>query len=240
MRFRRHGRRAQAGSAPKEKEVQKPASIVPSILLSVALILMGVAIPSVRGAGGLTVDVVTWDVMGLDSNDEATGPDTFPLGARICNTTSTEITSVTSTLTWGTTNAYVNLVDASGEHSLGTIDAGTCVDTYYTILISRNDAARGTTRDYSIAAAGSGGASGSIANRRITVENLVSQNRNTTQKISGVGGCNADFTVCDPAPSDLVVGEEVVGLAPHRPTRMQGGQKHLLIDALQKLGNAGR
>ena len=69
MRFRRHGWRAQAGSAPKEKEVQKPASIVPSILLSVALILMGVAIPSVRGAGGLTVDVVTWDVMGLDSND---------------------------------------------------------------------------------------------------------------------------------------------------------------------------
>ena len=163
--------------------------------------------PSVRGAGGLTVDITTWDVIGLDSNSLTSGPDTFPLGARVCNTTSTAITGVTSVLAWSTSNTNVALVD-SATHDLGTVNAGTCTDTYYTVKITRVTAARSSTRDYSVSASGSGGASGSISNRRVTVERFVSQNRNTTQKISGAGGCNADFTLCDPAPTDLVVGNE--------------------------------
>jgi len=169
--------------------------------------VLGIAAPSVRGAGGLTVDITTWDVIGLDSNSLTSGPDTFPLGVRVCNTTSTAITGVTSVLAWSTSNANVALVD-SATHDLGTVNAGTCTDTYYTVKITRIAAARDSTRDYSVSATGSGGASGSISNRRITVERLVSQNRNTTQKISGAGGCNAGFTVCDPAPTDLVVGNE--------------------------------
>jgi len=147
--------------------------------------------------------------VGLKSNDVTVGPNTFPIGARICNTTSSAITDATSTLTWGTTNSYVNLIDGA-THELGTISAGTCTDTYYSLEITRNAAAHLSTRDYSISATGSGGASGSITNRRIKVEKLVSQNRNTTQKISGAGGCNATFTVCDPAPTDLIVGEEYI------------------------------
>jgi hypothetical protein len=102
-------------------------------------------VPSVRGAGGLTVDITTWDVIGLDSNSLTDGPDTFPLGVRVCNTSSAEITGVTSVLTWGTSNANVALVD-SATHDLGTLQAGTCNDTYYTVKITRVTAARSSTR----------------------------------------------------------------------------------------------
>ena len=163
--------------------------------------------PVARGAGGLTVDIVTWDVIGLDSNAVASGPNVFPLGVRVCNTSGAEITGVSTQLVWDTTNAYLSLV-GSTTNSLGTIPKGTCNDTYYSISVSRDAAAYDNTRDYRVNATGSGGATGSVLNRRLYIEKLVSQNRNTTQKISGPGGCNAAFTVCDPAPTDLVVGGE--------------------------------
>jgi len=37
-------------------------------------------------APDLTITPITWNVIGLDSNDETVGPNTFPIGARICNT----------------------------------------------------------------------------------------------------------------------------------------------------------
>jgi 3D (Asp-Asp-Asp) domain-containing protein len=33
----------------------------------------------------LTITPVTWNVVGLDSNNVAVGPNVFPLGARVCN-----------------------------------------------------------------------------------------------------------------------------------------------------------
>src|ERR1041384_6627549 len=44
---------------------------------------------------GLTVTPVTWNVIGLDSNNTSAGPDTFQVGVRTCNTGGTTVTNVT-------------------------------------------------------------------------------------------------------------------------------------------------
>ena len=46
----------------------------------------------VDAAGGvtLTVNPITWDMMGLDSNNVNVGPNVFPVGVKVCNTGSSK------------------------------------------------------------------------------------------------------------------------------------------------------
>jgi hypothetical protein len=39
-----------------------------------------------RAAANLTIRPITWNVIGLDSNRPADGPNTYAVGARVCNT----------------------------------------------------------------------------------------------------------------------------------------------------------
>src|SRR6185295_15034513 len=57
----------------------------------------------------LTVTPLTWNILGLDSNDVTTGPNEFPVGARVCNTGSVTATNVTSAFGWTTSDVYLNL-----------------------------------------------------------------------------------------------------------------------------------
>ena len=59
--------------------------------------VFGVFVP-VFAHATLTVTPITWNVVGLDSNAPATGPDTFPVGARVCNSGSQTANAVTATL----------------------------------------------------------------------------------------------------------------------------------------------
>jgi len=47
-----------------------------------------------NAAAILSISPITWDVIGLDHNDPTDGPDTFPVGARVCNTGSDPATNV--------------------------------------------------------------------------------------------------------------------------------------------------
>src|SRR5215208_2412803 len=58
---------------------------------------------------GVTVTPTTWNVIGLDSNDQTSGPDTFQIGARACNTGSAAVTNLTANFIWDSVNAYVEL-----------------------------------------------------------------------------------------------------------------------------------
>ena len=53
---------------------------------------------------------------------------------------------------------------------------------------------------------GGGGLSTVGPQRTLYIQGLVSQNRNSTKKLAGPGGCNLAYTVCDPAPVNIVVG----------------------------------
>src|SRR6266480_6029728 len=74
---------------------------------------------------GLTITPTSWNVIGLDSNNPNTGPDTFQIGARVCNTGGTAVTNVSASFIWDTSNSFINL---SGPNpiTMPSLTAGTC------------------------------------------------------------------------------------------------------------------
>src|SRR5205823_3653600 len=59
----------------------------------------------------LTVTPITWNVVGLDSNNPTSGPRFFPAGARVCSNVAT--TNVAVNWIWDSANANVNLRSGS-------------------------------------------------------------------------------------------------------------------------------
>src|SRR6185436_13833756 len=138
--------------------------------------LLVTAVPA-SAAPALSITPITWNVVGLDSNKPLIeGPDTFASGARV----------------WDTSNAYIN---TSGLTTLSvtSLAAGACTDFYYNIVITRSALAYGQTRRFHITATADGlGSVSTPTPREISIESLVSQNRNQITSITG--------------PSSIVVG----------------------------------
>src|SRR5687768_8826178 len=57
----------------------------------------------------LTISPLTWNIVGLDSNNVNVGPNNFPVGARVCNTGDAVATNVTSSFVWDSADPYINL-----------------------------------------------------------------------------------------------------------------------------------
>jgi len=152
-----------------------------------------------QAAAQLTITPITWDVIGLDSNNPLTsGPDTFPVGARVCNVGSTTLTGVKANFFWDSTHPYINSLGLT-EVKLDDLPSGTapghfntlsnvppnCRDAYFNVIVSRvdnsvTDTAYNATRQYHIEATATGAAMvRTPINRQLYVEKLVSQNRNS-------------------------------------------------------------
>src|SRR5262245_13997779 len=117
-----------------------PRSLV-SIIGIIAVVWSSIAqVALVAAAPVLTITPITWDVLGLDSNKTTVGPDTFMVGARVCNTGTTAATNVVSNFIWDTANTYIGL-SGSSSLSLASLAAGACTDFYYNVLLTRNSAA---------------------------------------------------------------------------------------------------
>lgn len=139
----------------------------------------------VRAAAlGLTIETITWDVIGLDSNDVTTGPNVYPVGVRVCATGGT-VADITVTFTWDTANAYVQLLTAATQ-SITSLADGECADRYFFVAVVRDAAAYNTTRGYHVTAAAPGVATVPTPTpRQLYVEKILSQNRNSVISISG-------------------------------------------------------
>ena len=134
---------------------------------------------------GLTVTPVSWNVVGLDSNNPTIGPDTFQVGARVCNTGGTAVNSIAGDFIWDSTNAFINLSGAS-TLNLSSLNAGACTDFYYPVTITRSSLAYNTTRSYHIAVSATGISTITTPTpREIYVEKIISQNRNSVNSIVG-------------------------------------------------------
>ena len=80
-------------------------------------LVLGVAQPQsiVQAAAQLTVNPITWNVVGLDSNNVNAGPNRYPVGVRVCNTATNvsgnTAANVKSSFNWDPTtpNANINL-----------------------------------------------------------------------------------------------------------------------------------
>ena len=165
-------------------------------IVAVALISAGPVgvfpVPQVQAAAPvLTVTPLTWNVIGLDSNTPATGPNRFPVGTRVCNEVGgATATNVSAVFSWDSANSFVNLRPGSLDTIvLGSIPAGTCADAYFEVEVSKTTSAFDTTRRYHVTAtdAGSGASATSPQPREMYVEHLISQNRNgvTAVKLNG-------------------------------------------------------
>src|SRR5882672_3959267 len=150
-------------------------------LMSLVLGVWGVH----RAYAGLTVTPTSWNVVGLDSNNTSTGPDTFEIGARVCNTGGTAVTNIVGDFVWDSTNIFLNLSGAS-TLSIGSLAAGACTDFYYPVTVTRTSLAYNATRRYHIAVSATGISTITTPTpRELYVERLISQNRNSVQSISG-------------------------------------------------------
>lgn len=137
----------------------------------------------------LTIEPLTWNVIGLDSNNVNVGPNRFPMGARVCNTGDAPASDVTSVFVWDSANALVNLrpgslTEFTGAFALPTLADGSCHDFYYEVEVTRSAAAYDTVRRYHITATADSLSTVSTPTpRELYVEFLVSQARNAMNDV---------------------------------------------------------
>ncbi|OLE53078.1 MAG: hypothetical protein AUG51_14840 [Acidobacteria bacterium 13_1_20CM_3_53_8] len=157
------------------------AMLVKAGLLAFVFIVWGVS----NAYAGITVTPVTWNVVGLDSNNTSVGPDAFQVGVRVHNTGAAAITNVMGNFVWDSANVNINLSGASTVNA-GTLAAGASFDIYFPIVVTRTSAAYNTTRRYHITvSADSTAAVSTPVPREIYVEKLISQNRNSVISVTG-------------------------------------------------------
>ncbi len=114
----------------------------------------------------LTVTPITWNVVGLDSNNPLSGPKDFPVGARVCSNIAT--TNVDVKWIWDSANANVNLRPGSlSTITLPSIGVGACADAYFEIEVNQVVAAYDTKRGYHITATDGSGTASSPTPREI-------------------------------------------------------------------------
>lgn len=160
--------------------------------ITLARWLTGAAAALVLGGTAMAQSItpITWNVVGLDSNNVATGPNVFPIGARICNNTASATTGTTwqAKFNWVTTSSYITLTSPS-VLTVPSLAPGACQDVFHEVTVSRNSAAYDQKAQYNIEVVNSSGASlgtpvKTPTNREIYVERLISQNRNAVTGIS--------------------------------------------------------
>lgn len=143
------------------------------------------ALCSIPAYAAVTITPTSWNVVGLDSNSPSTGPDTYQIGARLCNTGGTAVTNIVGTFVWDSSNSFINLSGANPVN-IASLNGGACMDIYFPVTITRTSSAYNTARSYHITVSGTGFSSVSTPTpREIYVEHIISQNRNSVNSIVG-------------------------------------------------------
>lgn len=175
-----------------------PSSFVQSLLRCLCMVVLFCA--GGVSAQSLSITPITWGVIGLDSNNTAVGPDTFPVGARVCNVGGAAAGNVTGSITFPAGNAAAISLVGTSSVNFGTLTFGSappsqytilntpanCADFYFNVQITRAAASYNQTRQFVITASSSNAASVATPSpREVYVEKLLSQNRNSVLSISG-------------------------------------------------------
>ncbi len=152
-----------------------------------------------NATANITIQPISWHIIGLDSNKVTDGPDTFNIGARVCNVGTSDATNVQARFVFDNSNQYINLT-GNDTLTLDSLPAGAtshppgntgaipnnCRDFYFNVVITRDRKAYDATRLYRIEATADGlGTVSTPSNRELYVEKLVSQNRNSVLSFDG-------------------------------------------------------
>jgi uncharacterized repeat protein (TIGR01451 family) len=140
---------------------------------------------SIAGAAfAQTIAPVTWNVVGLDSNNVSVGPNVFPVGARVCNTGTSVLSGYRTRFVWDTTSNYITRT--SSEYlNVPTLAPGACQDLFNEVTVTRDASAYNQSARYHVELLTGAGAvvASTPTPREIIVEHLISQNRNAVDEI---------------------------------------------------------
>ncbi|MFM9077294.1 MAG: hypothetical protein ACKORM_03555, partial [Solirubrobacterales bacterium] len=205
----------------RERRIGLAALVTLASLLGL-ITSMATGVDRAEAAPSITATPISWPVVGLRSNvnpGSKDGPDRFPIATRFCNaagaTTASDVQTRLVLKGNGNGSEAGFSVDSRDTQALGEIPPGECRDSYLNIVLAQQKANITNNRGYYVEAC-NGACTGSNrytsypatnSSRVLYIESLVNQNRNVTRKISGPGGCNFDFSTCDPPPTNLEVGK---------------------------------
>lgn len=87
----------------------------------------------------LTIEPITWNIMGLDSGAQDEGPNVYPVGYRVCNDGDDPAANLQVTLSpvTGQTNPNINLTSPETQ-TLANLPNDECYDFYYEMTITRD------------------------------------------------------------------------------------------------------
>jgi LPXTG-site transpeptidase (sortase) family protein len=159
-----------------------------SVVLALLIVVIGLLLPpniNSRAAGNLTITTITWNVIGLDRQDVFTGPNQFPVGARVCNTGDTDATNLVVDFEWDSGNPYISL-SSNNTQSITILPPSTCHDFYFNAIINRDESAKLTARRYHVTASADGLASVSTqVPRQLFVQEL---DQNINENLGSITG----------------------------------------------------
>lgn len=181
-----------------------------AIILIFGVILAGILGSSspIHAATSLTIEPLTWNVIGLDSNSPTTGPKFFPVGARVCSPGAASDGDVTATFNWTSSSPYIGLrAGTASSINLGPLAADECADAYFEVEVQQVSAAYDQTREYTITASDSDETVSTPQPRELFVEFLISQNRNSTDNVRFGTSLGSLTDVAPGGTMNLVVGE---------------------------------
>lgn len=154
-----------------------------------ALLLLGSGIRSASAAAQLVVEPITWDVIGLDHNAVNTGPNEFPVGARVRNIGDEPATNVTVQFHWLSSNQFINLtppeLGSTDVLTTPSIAPGASGLFYFNVTVTRTPAAHFTSREFQITASADSIPPVSGPVRQLYVEKILSQSRNDVLSFTG-------------------------------------------------------
>ena len=190
------------------------------LIVGILIGLFSGPIRSVKAAAELTINPITWNVIGLDSNNVSVGPNNFPVGVRACNPVGNSVTftDVEADFIWQTggtetTDALIRLrpgsLDPIQPSPAVNLTPGNCYDYYFEVEIERNSSAYDKTRRYKIDITYFDPDTGGIETvstptpREIFVERLISQSRNSVTSVEV-----DDVAIPEGGTMTLMVGQE--------------------------------
>jgi len=174
--------------------------LFPLRLLLAAMTLCGFLLLFSSPVAAYTITPNSWNMVGLDSNTPAFGPNRFPVGAKVCGVPADAGTYVKATFNWdaGGTDSGTHIYLRSGSLSNVSLllDSNGCAYAYFEAEVAKTSAAFDQTRRYHITAekctavvAGACTATDGSTRvstptpRELYVEHLVSQSRNGIDNI---------------------------------------------------------
>ena len=93
-----------------------------------------------------TIQPITWNVVGLDSNNVSVGPNVFPVGARVCNNTLAPVAANAwqAKFNWVTSSTYIDRTSPQ-QLPVGALAVGAVAFTTLAVSAAATTAATSTT-----------------------------------------------------------------------------------------------